>query len=772
MKGIRPIAPAAAIAMLSWTIAVAAAWLAVGNQPWAQTLLIAAVGGLYLFFPPSGVFPRALLALFGLLLLLATTAFLPVDWVGAAVHKPFLDHGIILPSTLSPQPWLSLEDITLLFATLLWAWNCFESKLVIGQREFLITSYLVAMGLVAAVTIVHGTSLESKLPAFLLGVGQFENRNQTGDLLVMGGILSFARGISGLSKQNNAGVFWILMTGLFMAATIRNGSRAAVGLFFVGLLLAFSLMVRVRHRHGFSHVAALLIFLGGMLVFAFQSEELQKRFQHMFEGERGGRFPIYQDAISMVMRDPWCGVGLGNFEGVFNTQRFYSAQRLARCLHPESDWLWIAAELGVIGVLIGAAMVVLTFRIYLRRTPFPGLASASAAVALLFLIHSFFDVGGHRLGTIWSCLYLVSLGAFRPASLTDGRVPRIVLRLAGVFLLVVTGFRIQSMNVQPLMPTQASLTKVEESLVPQVPLPEQKKLLDRSIGWAPLDWSLYYHRALVCVQLPGLSEESDADFNRSLYLEQNSVDLPIAVGEACRHSDFQESLLAWRALLQRVGPGPVREGLFQNLYWYPKLDVNDRLAMTTLADGDPNLEAISVMNEYPAEFDWLLQNLLKSNPSLKGVAPAILRKLFDRWVEVGNVEQFMANWPLHPEWHTAGWRAYAKGLAKEERFKEAVATVLQFMPAPQMPSFHASEETLDEMENQYRDNPQDAFMGIRLYFTQVSSGLNDQAMTTLMEVAKLPNPPAYIRYLLAKNLAVAGQDEAAWKVLNPLLNEL
>ena len=525
-------------------------------------------------------------------------------------------------------------------------------------------------------------------------------------------------------------------------------------------------MPTVRRRHWLSRVMLFLIIFGGGWIFALEGEELQKRFHFLIGGAPEGRLAIYRDALSMVLRDPWCGVGLGNFEGVFNVQRVYSALHPARCLHPESDWLWIATELGVIGVFLFALIVMIAFRIYLRKTPFPGLTGTCTTVAILFLIHSCFDVGGHRLGTVWSCLYLVGLGAFRPALATDSRVPRMVLRLAGLLLLVVTGFRIQSMNLQPLMPTGASLVKIEESLGPKTPLSEQKKLLDRALVWAPLDYSLYYRRALVCLQLPDLSDESDADFNRALFLEQNSVELPVAVGEVCRQSDFAESLQAWRALLQRAGPR--REEIFQALYWYPNLDVKARLQMTSLAEGDPGLEAISVLNQEPTEFKWLLQNLLESNPSLKGVSPVLMKKLFNRWVEVGSVEQFLAKWPLHPEWQAAGWGAYARGLAQAGRLQEAVATVLQFLPPPLIPDFHAS-ESLEEAQSQYQYNPQDSFMGIRLYFAQMAAGLNDQATSTLEEVAKLPNPPDYIRYLLAKNLAAAGQEEAAWKALEPLL---
>src|SRR5258707_769846 len=133
MKGIRS-APIPMVAALAWLVVMASAWLSVGSQSWAQTLLLAAVGGLYLLFPPATFLPRSFIVLIGLLLLLGTTAFMPGDWLGASFRSQFKDHGIILPWTLSAQPWRSLEDLTLLLTTMLWAWICFENGLSVEQR--------------------------------------------------------------------------------------------------------------------------------------------------------------------------------------------------------------------------------------------------------------------------------------------------------------------------------------------------------------------------------------------------------------------------------------------------------------------------------------------------------------------------------------------------------------------------------------------------------------------------------------------------------------
>jgi len=751
---------------LSWGVAMTAGLLAVSTQSWALTLLIFAVGILYLCFPPSGDFPKSLLLLSLVLLLLAGTTFLPIAWFDGAFRQPFLDHGIKLPQTLSPQPWLSLENFFFLVASLLWAWSCFETKLTLAQREFLLAGFLCGLGLVAINTILRTSLLDWKLPGLSWVGGQFENRNQTGDLLVMGGIFSFAQILSSLSRRKWRALFWIVLTGLFMVAMIRNGSRAAVGLFVLGLFLLVLALRWTRNKKWDAWLLLpVIIAIAGMIVILVANPSFLDRFCILVAGHGEGRLPIYQDVVSMVLRNPWCGVGLGNFEGVFNIQRDHSLHLMARCLHPDSDWLWLASELGVIGVIIVAFLVALTFRIYFWKTPFPRLSSASLTVAVLFLIHTLFDVGGHRIGTAWSCLYLVGLGASRQISTNTIHLSPLVLRLAGVLLLGVTALRIQAMSVHPLMPTSASVDQVEN--FSGAPWAEQNKLLEEALAWAPLDWKLYYLRAVARMQSPQSAESSDDDFSRALFLEQSSIDLPLSVGEACRTADPVETLAAWKELLARAGYR--REEFYQNLYAYPGLDAKTRLEMAALAGDDPNLQVIAVINQYPAEFNWMLDNFLTANPSLNGVEPALAIKLFDRWGEVGDQATLLQEWPLHSEWRNAGWRGYARALGKGGRYKEAVALALQQMPAPSMPNFGQPQNSAKALRN-YQMNPQDAYAGIELYLAQVSAGTNEAALNTLKEIVRLSKHPVYIQYLLAQRLAASDQNEDAWQILEPLLS--
>jgi O-antigen ligase len=746
-------------------IAVAAAGLAVANQPWAQTLLLAGVALLYLASPPSGSLPRPLLFLFGAALLLALTAFLPIGHGEESLRRPFFDQGIVLPGTHSAQPWWSLEDVVLLFASLLWAWHCFEARFSLAQRKFLLAAFLVAAAAVAVSSLLRDTALGETLPAWSLQIGQFPNRNQTGDLLLMAGLGCFARALSDILNRKKAGLAWLVMAGLFAAAIIQNGSRGAAVLLGLGMLLLFGFMGKLR-RHGASFwIVLAAVVVAAPCLFYYEGGFILDRFRDLLANARVGRLQIYQDSLSMILRRPALGVGLGNFTGFFNIARPSTGREDWYAVHPESDWLWIGAELGLGGVLVFALLVFFAFRLYLRESPFPVLTRAGLAIAIVFLLHSLFDVGGHRMGTVWTCLFLVGLGAFRPASVAVYQVPRIVLRLAGLVLLAVVVLRIQSMGPQPWMPTRASQAAAESLVAAGRSAPEQKALLDRALGWAPLAWRLYYQRGIVAEQAGQLSAAAD-DFRRSFFLDPSSTALPVSVAEVCRQNDMAGALRAWQEALRRSGAKRAR--LFRNIFDEPDMDERTRLQLTTLAGDDPELGMIALLNQAPENFDWLRENYLAANPSLAGVSPALARRFFDLWAEAGDAAKLADEFPEHPEWQVAGWRAHARALARTGLFDAAVRAALADIPPPRLPD--AKPPPLPDALRDYLERPQDSFAATELYLAQAAAGQNDAALKTLQGLAQLPDAPPFAAYLLARDLLDAGQNQAAWNAVAPLLD--
>src|SRR4029077_9229233 len=130
------------------------------------------------------------------------------------------------------------------------------------------------------------------------------------------------------------------------------------------------------------------------------------------------RWRIFHDTFRLIRNSPWCGIGFGNFESIFAIFRAASPGD-PRALNPESDWLWLWAELGWTAVVLTiAGITLLVIRVSpLRVGTNQGYRLATLIVALLFAIHGIVDVSGHQVGTAFAAIFLLGLSLHRPLSL-------------------------------------------------------------------------------------------------------------------------------------------------------------------------------------------------------------------------------------------------------------------------------------------------------------------------------------------------------------------
>jgi hypothetical protein len=153
------------------------------------------------------------------------------------------------------------------------------------------------------------------------------------------------------------------------------------------------------------------------------------------------------DTFKMIGESPWTGVGAGQYVYVF--PQYVDLTIVAQgvdCYHPESSWLWMAAEVGLPATACLLALVVLAFRRSLQSLlggRDRALRSACWVAALLVPIHGLFDVPGHRFPIAWSAVFLFTLslrqptdgasGTVRPA-VWPGRIVGLAMVLGGLIL--------------------------------------------------------------------------------------------------------------------------------------------------------------------------------------------------------------------------------------------------------------------------------------------------------------------------------------------------
>ena len=216
---------------------VLACFLGGATQKWEEGLVITVLALYLLMRPPrfslGAVTNLVLLTLF----ILAAVAFLPARWFFQPEWRPTLvnDFGIQLPSTLTPQPWITLSYLVSFVAGLSWLYIVATQDLELHEVRFQMRLFTGGIALLAAICI--ALYLERTTLPFWhneQNLGPFPNRNQTGDLFGLTAIVILACAQDDLRKRRKRWIVWILALVLIGAAIILNFSRSGIVILVVG----------------------------------------------------------------------------------------------------------------------------------------------------------------------------------------------------------------------------------------------------------------------------------------------------------------------------------------------------------------------------------------------------------------------------------------------------------------------------------------------------------------------------------------------------------
>ena len=339
--------------------AMAAIMVSGTEEVWALVILLASSGlGVMVALP--AVRPRPVpLAGAVLFCLLALSAFLPQalftvpPWRAALAAVPEIGLG----GTVSPQPWISWFWWWLLAAACATA-TCLQTLRLEG-RALAVVLHAVALfagGYAALSILAFQTGWVYPLTGGAV-FGFLPNRNHTATLLVVGAVLSVGLMHWEAMRGRRGAALLAALAGApcFAGLLFVSISRAGVVFLGLGLLLWAAGAARGRARRpvlgGFAVLGLFLVVL-----FAAGENAVRERLVKIASeavsvertsetGDLDFRLPISRDTWRMSTESPWMGYGLGQFAAVFPQYRQDSA-RAARVLHPESDWLMVAAESG------------------------------------------------------------------------------------------------------------------------------------------------------------------------------------------------------------------------------------------------------------------------------------------------------------------------------------------------------------------------------------------------------------------------------------------
>src|SRR5207244_4693394 len=290
---------------------VLACFLGGGTQKWGEGIVVAFLG-LYLVARP----PHFSLGLAANLVLLAfllwsLIAFLPASWFFQPDWRATYlnDFGISLPTTLSPQPWISLTCLCSFVAGLSWLYLVCAQQLELRETRLQLRLFTGSIVVLAAICILFW--LAKTAPPFWhneRNFGPFPNRNQTGDLFGLTAIMILACGQDDLRKRRKRWIVLILGLVLVVTAIVLNFSRSGIVILVAGSafwLGAFAFRQRSPLRLALG-VSFVILLLTALLLFG---EQIFERFHLRDFGSAGistdFRWRIFHDTFRLIRNSPW-----------------------------------------------------------------------------------------------------------------------------------------------------------------------------------------------------------------------------------------------------------------------------------------------------------------------------------------------------------------------------------------------------------------------------------------------------------------------------------
>ena len=742
---------------------------------WAAASLAAATGLLFLIAPPKRSLGRLPNIAFAALIALALVAFLPSRWFPLFDWRSVLEKlGARLPATVSAQPWLTFQSTLQFLLGLSWGYYLLAADWSLAARKRAWTFIaLLIVGLAAAITVAN--FLQTRIPFWphTPEFGFFPNRNHTSNVLGIGGILVYALALDGFARRQRHWWIWIAALSLICWALILDYSRAGIILLAAGVVAwhLFWLITSGNKRRPLIASAGILLLLllfvwnGGKTIMRFIDEESD------LLSPSNMRFAIYRDAFDLTTRAPFTGIGLPNFSYVFSTAQTHSVGEDVAA-HPESDWLWTAVELGWLAPLLIAALFVWWLS---RCFPFESgtyrlLRFAAMVCGCGFALHAFFDVPGHHIGAILPTLLLAGTALHPNQPFKLSRVISILFRLTGIVLLFGAVFSFLSIAGSPNFPTDVTVDRWQKQIARALDENEYEtasNMASRALGIAPLEWNLYYQRAVAEV---GLHSRTPAkrDFAIARYLLPQWPDLWWKEGATwALAGEIDEAFASWARMLRHFPQQA--PNLYGDIYGSIKdePELVDRWRLL----GRDNKKCLLVFfqNARPVEFRVELDRLLADDPELKAFDAAEKLTLFEAWYHNGDKLELIEALREKSDWRAIGWKQLALAYAEYGDYQNACATARQFASIPPVPDPPAGLTTAD-LELQARLHPTDIDTAAALCLALAKEDRVEQALARLQALHEVKGFPDYLRNLEAELWEGKAEWGKAWNALRPFVS--
>ena len=387
---------------------------------------------------------------------------------------------------------------------------------------------------------------------------------------------------------------------------------------------------------------------------------------------------------------------------------------------------------------------------------------AALIAALLFALHGLLDVSGHRVGTAYAGLFLLGLALRRPLKKLAGPALIISFRLAGLLLLG-TGMTwvIASYREIPLPGSIGA--DVERARATSTNVGRQYRETiqhaNRGLGWAPLDWRLYFLRALGKIGTNAPVAEAVDDFRRARFLEPNWFEVPYQEGLAWMARQPILALTAWREALRRAGDQ--RPELYSRML-SAATQLNPEVNQMLEEFGAPSLS-------WPLSFSSAPRAKISIAPSIT-CSTAIRRSAVSRRSRNKNSSRFGRSAVIRAPCAIGraktriaraglAWDGKASGESRKVRGSGRPDQMVRREADSAAP---ATTGSIEDLEKAAVARPNDYGAGFSLFQQQMEQKRIDDALITVRRYTERADAPSYFHYLEAEAWAAKGNWERAW----------
>ena len=786
--------------------AILAVFLSAGVAQGSAGIFLICTGAALVVCPPTAKVDGRLWLAVAALLGGASLAFLPAHWFPVPGWRQALEALPIvpLPSTVTPVPSQTACWLAVLASAALT--GLFALAQPIRSRTLLLLASVasLACGIYAALAIL--SKLWGWHYPFDGGAtfGFFPNRNHTATFLVTGSIL--ALGILRVTFRDHRWLLAALAAGELMLCVLSllfwSASRGGIVFLLVGTLLWLA-GLGSTHRPVRLLISCGAILGAGVVLFLSSGSVAQTRLAALIASAptvppASGNLPktrppstvseaapadlrvlIYQDTVPMIRDFAITGTGLGTFAMVFPQYRDASLSEM-EAVHPESDWLMLAAEAGVPTLLALAATIVLVFcRLApLREHPYWPLRWGCVVAVATAALHGLVDVPAHHLSLGWWMLALAGLG-FQPGraqTIPRSRTQHAIFVLGGILMLILGGqlIRAEWFGGPSLPPFAAQ--RLEADIVrayERQDIQEASRLTRQAIIASPMAEAFYYESGAFELPFAGSDPAVDAAFQAERVLEPGRAVVPFRQGEAWLHYDSAHATALWLDALFRRQRVERRAGRRQDagLDFYREL-----LARAT---GWPGVQRglLAAGNDHPAfALAWLegarpelvavpLSRFAKDPGFIEHLKADEQRRFLRVWYAAGDRAQLTAFIELHHDWQGATWPVLLRQWVDGRDFERAVHEVAAHyrislvFPAP------GQDNTVYGTTERERDDPVAAFLA----YWQAGNTVAGRRLLDETANDQTHHVPPEIWRLKAADAAQQGNWSAAWQNLDRYL---